>query len=117
MKFAVSILITGLLAFACGLYLPWWIVAVSSCVVAILIFQPPLRSFLTGFLGVLLLWLTLIIIMNVSNESVLAPKISNLMGIGDSVFLLILLSSLAGAVVSGLGALTGSLLRKLKVKG
>lgn len=114
MKFFISILLSGLVAFACGLYLPWWTVAIGSFLVAILIYQPPLRSFLAGFFGVLLLWMILIIIMNSSNESILAPKVGKVMGFGDSAFNLILISSLIGAVVGGLGALTGSLLRKVK---
>jgi hypothetical protein len=113
MKFFVSIIVTALVAFACGLYLPWWTVAFASFLVAILIYQPPVRSFFTGFFGVLLLWMAMIIKINTSNETILAPKISMLMGFGNSVFALMLVSSLVGAIVGGLGALTGSLLRKV----
>lgn len=113
MKFFISILLTALVAFACGLYLPWWTIAVASFLVAILIYQSPFRSFLTGFCGILLLWLILIISINASNEGILAQRIGMLMGFGDSVFLLMFISSLAGAIVGGVGAVTGSLLRRV----
>jgi hypothetical protein len=113
MKFFVSILLTALLAFASGFYLPWWSVAVASFVIAILIYQKPWISFLTGFMGVLLLWPILIWKINAANENVLAPKISLLMGFGEGNVLLIVVTCAIGAIVGGLGALTGSLLRKV----
>ena len=111
MKFFVSILITGLLAFSCGLYLPWWSVAVATFIVASLIYQPPLVSFLTGFCAVLLLWFGLILKINAANENILADKVSTVMGMRAS-YVLVIISCIIGAVVGGLGALTGSLLRK-----
>ena len=111
MKFFVSILITGLLAFACGLYLPWWSVAVAAFIVALLIYQPPLVSFLTGFCAVLLLWFGLILKINAANENILAERVSLVMGMGGP-FVLVILSCIIGGIAGGFGALTGSLLRK-----
>ena len=54
-KYIVSILLTALLSFVCGLYLPWWSIAVAAFAVSLLIRQRPLASFLSGFLGVFLL--------------------------------------------------------------
>jgi hypothetical protein len=111
MKFFVSILVTGLLAFACGLYLPWWSVAVAAFIVSSIIYQSPIRAFFTGFCAVMLLWFGLILKINADNQNILADKISLVMGMGGS-FVLVILSCAIGAVVGGLGALTGSLLRK-----
>ena len=111
MKFFISILVTGLLAFACGLYLPWWSVAVAAFIVAALIYQSPLRSFLTGFCSIMLLWFVLILMINAANDNILADRISLVMGMGGS-YMLVTLSCAIGAVTGGLGALTGSLLRK-----
>lgn len=112
MKFFVSIFITGLLAFACGLYLPWWSVALAAFIVASLIYQPPLRSFMTGFCAILLLWFGLILKINADNENILADRVSQVMGMGGS-FILVIISSVIGAITGGLGALTGSYLRKM----
>ena len=111
MKFLVSILLTMLLAFACGLYLPWWSVAVAPFVVVSVIYQPPLRAFATGFFAVLLLWLVLILIINSSNHNILAAKVALVMGFGE--MLLIVLSCVVGGLVGGLGGLTAALLRKV----
>jgi len=112
MKFFISILVTGLLAFACGLYLPWWSVAIAAFIVASVIYQPPLRSFLTGFCAILLLWFCLILKINTANENILADRVSLVMGMGGSM-MLVIISSLIGAIVGGLGALTGAYLRKM----
>lgn len=114
MKFFVSIFLIMLLGFAFGLYLPWWTIAVASFIVAVFIYQPPLLSFLTGFSAILILWLLLILKINSSNEEILASRISLVMGFGDSAFMLVLITCIAGAVTGGLGALTGSLLRKAR---
>ncbi len=111
MKFFISLFVTGLLAFACGLYLPWWSVAIAAFIVASLIYQSPLRSFLTGFCAIMLLWFVLILIINAANGNILADRISLVMGIGGP-YMLVILSCVIGAVTGGLGALTGSLLRK-----
>ena len=109
MKFATSIILSALLAFACGLYLPWWSIALATFTVSAALDQKPVASFLSGFIGVFVLWLMLTININSSNEAVLAPKISSIMGFGNSSFTLILITAVLGAIVSGLGALTGSL--------
>jgi hypothetical protein len=113
MKFILSILLTALLALAFGFYLPWWSIALASFVIAVIIYQRPLFSFLTGFAGLGLLWLILIFSINSSNHGILAPKISAIMGFGNGSGMLIVISCLAGAIVGGLAALTGSLLRRI----
>jgi hypothetical protein len=114
MKFIVSIIITALLAFAFCLYMPWWMVAVAAFLVAIFIYQHPLRSFLTGFCGIFLLWLVLVLTINSSNDGILARKISMVIGLGESSFTLVLITILIGGITGGLGALTGSHLRRLR---
>ena len=112
MKFFVSIIVTGLLAFACGLYLPWWSVAVAAFVVSSLIYQPPLRAFFTGFCAILLLWFGLVLKISAANENILAEKISLIMGMGGS-YMLVILSCAIGAIAGGLGALSGTFFRKI----
>lgn len=114
MKFIVSIALSAILAFAAGLYLPWWSIALATCIVALCLVQKPLASFLSGFLGLFLLWLVLTVSINSSNGGILAPKISMIMGMGESSSMLILITCIVGAFVGGLGALTGSLLIRLK---
>jgi hypothetical protein len=112
MKFIVSVLLTALLAFASGLYFPWWMISVAAFSVALAVPQVPYKAFMGGFFGLFLLWMLIILNINGSNEGVLALRVSTVMGLGNS-FLLVILSSLAGALTGGLAALTGSLLRKI----
>lgn len=114
MKFIISTLLTALLAFAAGLYLPWWSIAIASFLVAVSIYQPPFLAFLTGFAGLFLLWLLLAWGIDAANDSVLAVRISVLMGFGESPVLLILITALIGGITGGLGALTGSLARLMR---
>lgn len=111
MKFLVSILVTALLAFAMGLYLYWWTIVVAAFAVAALIYQPPVRSFLAGFLAIFFLWGGLSLTIDVANQSILAPRVATLLPLGGSVALLALVTALLGGIAAGLGALTGSLLR------
>ena len=55
-KFLVSILLIALLSFICGLFLPWWTIALAAFVVSALIPLTPLQSFFAGFLAIFFLW-------------------------------------------------------------
>ena len=114
LKIFISIFVTALLTFALGLFLPWWVVVLAPFIVALAINQRPLHSFLGGFCGVLLLWLTLILVINSANNGIMSSKVSMLLGLGASPSVLIVINCLVGSVVGGMGALTGSLLRRLK---
>jgi hypothetical protein len=112
MKFLVSIFLTALLAFACGIYLPWWSVAIAAFIVGLSIGQSPFTSFIAGFVGIFLLWSVVSVAIDSANHNILAPRISTVIGVGGSVFLLVLVTCIAGSIAGGLGALTGSLLRR-----
>ncbi|HXB43488.1 MAG TPA: hypothetical protein VNV85_05495 [Puia sp.] len=112
MKFISSILLTALLSFVAGIYLPWWSIAVVSFVVAFVIPLESWKSFLSTFLGVFLLWATLAWWIDSKNNSILSRKIAQLLMLGGSSFLLILVTALIGALVAGLAGLTASYCRK-----
>jgi hypothetical protein len=114
MKFLVSIFLIALLGFTFGLYLPWWSVAAAGFTVSFFLYQKPILAFISGFLGIFLLWGALILIRSISNDHILAHRISVFILKQDSPNLLILVSSIIGGITSGMGALCGSLLRNLK---
>jgi len=113
MKFIVSILLTALLSFVVCLYMDWWTIAVAAFAVAIFIHQKPLQSFLTGFIALLLLWGSLSWWIDMNNQHVLSNKLATLLPFGGSVFLMILVTALMGALVAGSAALAGSYARTL----
>jgi hypothetical protein len=112
MKFIVSILLIALLSFAAGLYLGWWSLALAAFIVAALIPQKPWKAYLSGFLGLLLLWGGLATMIDVRNQHILAQKMAQVLPLGGSYFLLILITALVAAIVAGFAALTGSYVRK-----
>jgi len=112
MKFIVSILLIALLSFAAGLYLGWWSLALAAFTVAALIPQKPWKAYLSGFLGLLLLWGGLATWIDIRNQHILSQKLAQVLPLGGSYFLLILITALVAAIVAGFGALTGSYVRK-----
>jgi hypothetical protein len=49
MKFLTATLLTLLLAFVSGLYLPWWGIAIVALLVAAIVHQKAGKAFLSGF--------------------------------------------------------------------
>ena len=113
LKYILSILVTALMAFAAGLYLPWWGIALASFLVSAAIPQKPAFSFLSGFLGVFLLWEVLAWWIDNKNNGILSQKVANLFGLGGSSVLLIVITSIIGGLVAGFAALAGTYLRRL----
>ena len=111
MKFIVSLILIAALSFVSCLYLPWWSIAVTAFIVAVVIPQGAGRSFLSGFLAVFLLWAGLSFWISLANEHLLAHKIAPLIIKIDNPLLLILATGLIGGLVAGFGALTGSFIR------
>jgi hypothetical protein len=114
MKFLISFILTILLSFALCLFLPWWSIAIAAFAVAALIPQKPGRSFLTGFIALLVLWGGLSFWISNNNDHILAHKVSQLILKMDNPIILILATALIGAIVAGFAALAGSYLRKSK---
>lgn len=113
MKIIVAIVLTGLLAFVLGLYFPWWTIAIASFFVGFLVYQKAGIAFLGGFLGIFILWAGLALWIDVKNQGILSHKIAELLPLGGNSVLLILVTASLGALVAGMGAMTGSFLRSL----
>lgn len=111
MKFFVAIILTALLSFISGLFLPWWGIAIIALLVAVLIHQKAGKAFLAGFLGVFILWAGLAWWIDMKNNGVLSKKIAGILPLGGNSLLLILVTGLIGGLVAGLAAMSGSYLR------
>ncbi len=111
MKFFTAVILTGLLAFVAGLYLPWWSVAVAAFIVAALGHQKAGKAFLGGFFGIFLFWGLLSYIIDSSNSSLLSEKVATLLKLGGNSLLLVLVTAVIGGLAGGFGAMTGSFLR------
>lgn len=112
-KFIVSILLVMVSAYAMGLFLPWWSVAISGFIAGFLLEQKPFLSFLAAFIAVLLLWGIMSYVISIENDHILASKISLMILKRNSPQMLVLFGAFSGAIVSAFSALTGSLLKVL----
>ncbi len=107
MKLIVSILVTALLAFSMGLVLPWWSVAIAGFITGALIPQKLLLTLLSSFLAVFLLWGLMALYISISNDHILAHRISILVLKQDNPLLLVVFTGLLGGITAGLSSLTG----------
>jgi hypothetical protein len=111
MKFIAAILLTALLSFITGLYLPWWGIALAAFLAALVVPQRAAFSFISGLLGVMLLWCGLAWWIDIKNQGILSSRIANVLPLGGNVLLLILVTGLIGGLVAGFAAMSGSYLR------
>ncbi len=115
MKFTVATILSVLLAFAACLFLPWWTVAITSAIVAFTIIQKPGYAFLSGFIGLFLLWFFLNLSISNANGHILANKASMLILKMKNIYLMFFISALIGAIIGGMGALCGCYARKQNI--
>ena len=111
MKFLVAIVLTALLAFISGLFLPWWGIAITSLLVAIIVHQKAGKAFLSGLLGVFILWGGLAWWIDMKNNGVLSKKIAMVLPLGGNTLYLLLITGIIGGLVAGFAAMSGSFLR------
>lgn len=111
MKFLVATILTALLAFISGLFLPWWGIAITSLLVAVIIHQKAGKAFLSGLLGVFILWAGLAWWMDMKNNGILSKKIASVLPLGGNALLLILVTGIVGGLVAAFAAMSGSFLR------
>lgn len=107
MKFIVSLIICPILAYTLGMMLPWWSVAIAGALTGFFIPQNRFLSFLSTFLGVLILYSSLIFFISNANNHILAQKIGLLVLKNKNELLIIIVSGIISALVAGISALTG----------
>ncbi|GEO09533.1 hypothetical protein [Segetibacter aerophilus] len=115
MKFLIATILTALLSFATALFLPWWIIALVAFIVAAVIPQKPLLAFLSASIAIFLLWGFQSYLIDQQNNHLLAAKVADLLFHKKSYLLIIIVTAIVGAIVSGFAGLTGSLLRAVIV--
>jgi hypothetical protein len=112
MKFFAAFILTALLSYAAGLYLPWWSIAIAALVVAIFIQQKPLHAFAAGFLSLFLLWIAIALFIDMKNGHLLSMKMAEVLFKTKSHALIVGSTGFVAALVGGFAALTGSLLKR-----
>lgn len=113
MKFILTILLTIVLGFIAGKFLPWWSIAVVAFLVPLFLPQALWKSFLSGFLGIFILWALIALWFDIRNDGLLASRVATLFSLDGSSTLMILVTALLGGIVGGFAAMAGSSLRPI----
>ncbi|HSK13153.1 MAG TPA: hypothetical protein VK907_08045 [Phnomibacter sp.] len=115
MKFVVSLLLIIVLGITASVFAnetPWWLFTIGAFLGGLVVPQSSWRSFLAGFLGIMLLWLVMVFIIDSANESIMSARMASILPLQGSSALLMLGTAIVGGILGGMAALTGSLLRK-----
>ena len=113
MRYLAAYILVMLLAFCGGLFLDWWSIAIAAFVVAVFIPQRPFLAWLVAFLSVATLWGILAWFIDERNAQVMSARIASILPLGGVSLYLVLVTAAVGGLVSGMAALSGSLLRSL----
>jgi len=112
MKFLLKVVLIVGLSYISALILPWWIVVVCAFLLNALIGSGALNSFLSGFLGIGLLWMIAAWIIFSGSEGDLVARLAPQFKANEGV-VLVVYTAILGALVGGLGGLSGCYFRRL----
>lgn len=107
MKFLASVIISALLSYALGLFLPWWSVMIAGLLVGYFIPQKRFFSLLSVFLGVSFFWGLFAFYISNANDHILASRVAELVIKKNDPILLVLTTALIGGISAGMAAFTG----------
>lgn len=113
MKLLINIVLTAMLTFAFGLYLPWWSLAIAAFLVALAAGRSIGISIVGGFVGVFLLWGIMSWTISSGNEHILAHRMSQVILKKDNPLALVLVTAVLGGLLGAVSAWSGAALRKL----
>lgn len=115
MRFIFKMILIAGISYLLELFLPWWSVVVASFLVNLWLPTKGLSSFLSGFLGVGLLWLIYAWLIDADTASIMSERMANVFSLGNPA-LMIALTGLAGGLAGGFAALSGSQFRLIFMK-
>jgi len=115
MRFIFKLILVAGLCYLLELFLPWWSVVIAAFMVNLWLPTKGLSAFLSGFLGVGLLWLIYAWLIDVETSSLMSERIAGLFGMGNPA-MMIIITGLAGGLVGGFAAMSGSQFRRIFLK-
>ncbi len=113
MKFISGVIFIAFFAAIAEHFMPWWSLAAVCFLAALFIKQGKGRSFLMGFTGIGSYWLAVAMWKDAANEHILSSRMAALFHL-PNYGLFILVTVVIGALVGGLSALSGAMLRPVK---
>ena len=116
MKVIVKIMLMAGIAYFGLMILPWWIVVLIAFLVSVVLPTNDFGAFLSGFLGIGLLWLVLAWKVDVETSAILSQKVALIFPVGGDTNMLIIIAGVVGGISGAFGSLSGNLLRKIWMK-
>lgn len=113
MKFIFKVILTATLCYVVELFLPWWTVAIVSFGVNVAFPTKGFNAFLSGFLGVGLLWLGMAWMIDAQSGGLLTERVAGIFELTNPIWMIALTGGVGG-LVGGLAGLSGTLFRNLR---
>lgn len=108
MNFLKQLVATAVLCLALQYFLPWWTLVIGAFAAAYWAGNNGFVSFVAGFLGVALLWLTTAMVIDAQTNSILTEKVAQIFPTKTPA-LLYVVTAVVGGLPAGFAALAGAL--------
>lgn len=109
-KVLVKIVFIAALAYLLQNVFAWWAVVLAAALINFIIYSKGPSSFVSGFLGIGLLWFFTALLTDINTDSMLTQKVAAIFSL-PSATLLVVVTAIIGGLAGGFGGLTGSQLR------
>lgn len=116
MKFIARLILISLFALLMAQFLPWWSIIFCSAFMAFVLPGSNINAFISGFLGIGLLWMIVAWTLDVEANSILSSKVVQLLPRVNDPAMLVVLTGVLGGVVGGFSAFTGNSFRQIFIK-
>jgi hypothetical protein len=104
-----AILISALGSWGVMLFFPWWTFVIPCVIAGVIGPDRGFKAFLSGFIGVGLMWFILAAFADWQNSYVLTSRMADILSL-NATWLLYLITISIGAVIGALSCLTGYLI-------
>ena len=111
MRFIIGLVLVGLFAYFSPMILPWWGIAPLAALIGFATGAKWWQSLLYGITATGLVWGIYTYGINNANEGILSSSMAKLLNL-DGGSVLVMMTAVLGALLGGLGAFSGSLLRE-----
>jgi hypothetical protein len=105
----IYILVIALVSGIASYFMPWYAIAIVPFITTFLLCLRYGRGFLSGFLGIALLWTVMVLYADIRNEHILSARMAQLFGVPNILFILI--NIILGALVGGIAGWAGAVSR------
>ena len=111
MKFFLRLILIGILTYFLSMIAPWWIIVIIGFLSGLLIPGTSLTVFISGFLGVGIVWMGYAWKLDSENESRFSKMIGEIFQVEDPIILIVIVGVIGG-LCGSFSAMTGSLFRQ-----